>query len=76
MRKTWCENCNKMVECKEIKDVKLYDRVYDIHYNGIKCECLECGKEVHINEIDHLNMQKAQEVYDKKDNSKKSIYKR
>lgn len=66
MKATYCNKCKKMTKYKIVNDVKMYDNIYDIYYIGKKCLCFDCGEEVHSNEIDFLNMQKAQEAYNNK----------
>lgn len=64
MNKTYCEHCQEVIEFKTLENQRLYDDVFKINYLGTKCFCTKCGKEVNSDEIDLINMKKAEYEYE------------
>ncbi|MDU2121905.1 MAG: DUF4065 domain-containing protein [Clostridium celatum] len=64
MNKTYCEHCQEVIEFETLENQRLYDEVFKINYLGTKCFCTKCGNEVNSDEIDLINMKKAEYEYE------------
>ena len=54
-KKVYCEHCNDLVEFNTIKNQEMYDDFYKVNYNGTKCICKICNKEVESDLVDFYN---------------------
>ena len=65
-KKTYCDYCDDFIEFNIKENQVLYDEIFDVNYLGTTCFCKRCSNKVNPDDIEILNMKKANDEYERK----------